>query len=323
MDAEVGRERKSEAKIEVKIQVKEAMKQLKPVQAAASSFSSPTSALVSTCPQNTEALEIELLLDALYRACEHDFRGYARPSLTRRLARAREHFGCGSYSQLQDRLLHEPAVAPELLGFLTVQVSEMFRDPGYFRALRHEVVPHLKTYPSLKVWVAGCGTGEELYSLAILFREEGLEDRTVFYATDIDRDALKKAEAGIYELDRLALFTTNHRRSGARQSLSEYYHAGSRAAVFDKTLRRQTVFAEHNLVSDAVFAEAHLISCRNVLIYFARPLQSRAVGLFTEALARKGFLGLGDKETLRFTDHDEAFERFAQKERIYRKRGDL
>lgn len=301
------------------------MKQLKPVQAEAPSFSSSTSVLAATCSSSssTDVLEIELLLDALHRAHEYDFRGYARPSLTRRLAQAREHFGCRSYSQLQDLLLHEPMALPKLLGYLTVQVSEMFRDPGYFRALRQEVVPHLKTYPSLKVWVAGCGAGEELYSLAILFREEELEDRTVFYATDIDRDALKQAEAGIYSLDRLALFTTNHRRSGAKGSLSEYYHAGSRAAVFDRTLRKRTVFAEHNLVSDAVFAEAHLISCRNVLIYFGRPLQSRAVGLFTEALVRKGFLGLGDKETLRSTGHDEAFEPFVPRERIYRKRGEL
>jgi chemotaxis protein methyltransferase CheR len=269
----------------------------------------------------TDALEIELLLESLYRAYEYDFRGYARPSLTRRLALAREHFGCRSYSQLQDVVLHEPMALPKLLGYLTVQVSEMFRDPGYFRALRHEVVPHLKTYPSLKVWVAGCGAGEELYSLVILFREEGLEDRTLFYATDIDRDALKEAEAGIYSLDRMASFTTNHRRSGAKESLSEYYHAGSRAAVFDKTLRKRTVFAEHNLVSDAVFAETHLISCRNVLIYFDRPLQRRAIGLFREALVWKGFLGLGDKETVHFTGHDETFESFVRKERIYRKRG--
>lgn len=280
------------------------------------------SALAATFPQSPEMLEIELLLDALYRVCEYDFRGYSRPSLTRRLAQAREHFGCRSYSQLQG-LLHERNVLPELLGFLTVQVSEMFRDPGYFRALRHEVVPHLRTYPSLKVWVAGCGTGEELYSLAILFREEGLEDRTIFYATDIDRGALKIAEAGIYELDRVALFTANHRRSGAKEPLSKYYHAQSRVAVFDQALRRRTVFAEHNLVSDAVFVEAHLISCRNVLIYFNRSLQDRAVRLFAETLVRKGFLGLGDKEMLRFTSHAEAFGRFVPTERIYRKREDL
>jgi chemotaxis protein methyltransferase CheR len=273
--------------------------------------------------KKTDALEIELLLESLYRAYEYDFRGYARPSITRRLTLAREHFGCRSYSQLQDLLLREPAALPKVLDYLTVPVSEMFRDPGYFRALREEVLPHLQTYPSIKVWVAGCGAGEELYSLAIVFREEGLEDRTLFYATDIDRDALKKAEAGVYALDRLASFTTNHRRSGAKESLSEYYQAGSRAAVFDKTLRKRTVFAEHNLVSDAVFAEVQLISCRNVLIYFDRPLQNRVIGLFTEALARKGFLGLGDKETLQGIGHDDAFEAFAKKERIYRKRGTL
>ncbi|CUS35025.1 CheR family methyltransferase [Candidatus Nitrospira nitrificans] len=278
---------------------------------------------VSTLPEKTDDLEAQLLLEALYQAYEYDFRGYAKPSITRRLAQARSHLGCRSYSELQDKLLHDPAVLPRLLGFLTVQVSEMFRDPGYFRALRQEVVPHLKTYPSLKVWVAGCGAGEELYSLAILFREEGLEDRTIFYATDVDADALRKAEAGVYGVDRLALFTTNHRRSGAKGSLSEYYHADSRAAVFDKTLRKRTVFANHSLVSDAVFAEVHLISCRNVLIYFGRPLQHRAVGLFRDALARRGFLGLGDKESLRFIGQHEVFEPFVAKERIYRKRGEL
>jgi len=271
----------------------------------------------------TDELEVELLLEALLRAYEYDFRGYARPSITRRLAQAKSRLSCRSYSHLQERLLHDPAVLPQLLGDLTVQVSEMFRDPRYFLALRQDILPHLKTYPSLKVWIAGCGAGEELYSFAILFREEGLEDRTHFYATDINRDALKKAETGVYALDRIAQWTTNHRRSGATGSLSEYYYAGAQAAVFDKTLRRRTVFADHSLASDAVFAEVHLISCRNVLIYFDQPLQSRAVGLFKEALVRKGFLGLGDKESLRFSGHQEAFEPFIARERIYRKREDL
>jgi len=271
----------------------------------------------------TDELEVELLLEALFRAYEYDFRGYARPSITRRLAQDKSRLSCRSYSHLQERLLHDPAVLPQLLGDLTVQVSEMFRDPRYFLALRQDILPHLKTYPSLKVWIAGCGAGEELYSFAILFREEGLEDRTHFYATDINRDALKKAETGVYALDRIAQWTTNHRRSGATGSLSEYYYAGAQAAVFDKTLRRRTVFADHSLASDAVFAEVHLISCRNVLIYFDQPLQSRAVGLFKEALVRKGFLGLGDKESLRFSGHQEAFEPFIARERIYRKREDL
>ena len=182
-------------------------------------------------------------------------------------------------------------------------------------------MPHLKTYPSLKVWVAGCSAGEEVYSLAILFREEGLESRTIIYGTDIDPTALKKAEAGVYDLDRIALFTENHRRSGGRSSLSDYYTAAYGAAVFDKSLRQRVVFSDHSLVSDAVFAEVHLVSCRNVLIYFDRELQDRALGLFKDALTRKGFLGLGAKENLRFSRHAEAFTEFAQAERIYQKRG--
>jgi chemotaxis protein methyltransferase CheR len=202
-----------------------------------------------------------------------------------------------------------------------VQVSELFRDPTYFLAIRELVVPHLRTYPSLKVWVAGCSAGEELYSLAILFREEGLEERALFYGTDINPDALKKAEAGVYSLDRIPLFTENHRRSGGKSSLSDYYTAGYGAAVFDKTLRRRAVFSDHSLVSDEVFAEVQLVSCRNVLIYFDLDIQDRAIGLFNDSLVRKGFLGLGAKESLRFSRHTDAFADFARDERIYQKRG--
>lgn len=269
----------------------------------------------------SDDIELRLLLEAIYQRYQYDFRSYSMASIKRRLAQAREHFGCRSFSMLQDKVMHEPSMLSHMLSYLTVQVSEMFRDPDYFRALRQQVIPHLKTYPSIKVWVAGCSTGEELYSLAIVFREEGLEGRTRFYATDIHSSALAAAEAGVYALDRIALFSDNHRRSGARCSLSEYYTAGYNAAVFDKTLRRRVVFSDHSLVSDAVFAEVQLVSCRNVLIYFDRPLQDRAIGLFRDALVRKGFLGLGAKETLRFSRHAEAFTEVAAKERIYRKRG--
>ena len=207
-----------------------------------------------------------------------------------------------------------------MLGYLTVQVSEMFRDPSYFRAIREKVVPHLRTYPSLKVWVAGCSGGEELYSLAILFREEGLEQRTLFYATDINQEALAQAEAGVYSIDRIQLFTENHRKSGGKSSLSDYYSAAYGRASFDKSLRQQVVFSDHSLVTDAVFAEMHLISCRNVLIYFDRVLQDRALGLFAESLARKGFLGLGSKESLRFSDQAEPFTDFVRDEKIYQRR---
>nr|WP_303652718.1 CheR family methyltransferase [Paludisphaera mucosa] len=260
------------------------------------------------------------MLEAVFQRYHYDFRGYARESIRRRLHLARDQFGCDTFSQLQDRVLHDPTTLPTLLSYLTVQVSEFFRDPSYFRALREKVVPYLKTYPWLKVWVAGCATGEEAYSLAILFREEGLEERTIFYATDVSRGALKKAEAGVYELDRIPLFTENHRRAGGRSSLSDYYTARYGAAVFDRSLRRRIVFSDHNLVSDSVFAEVQLVSCRNVLIYFDRELQDRAIGLFQEALVRKGFLGLGSKENLRFSRHADAFADFHAEDRIYQKR---
>lgn len=267
----------------------------------------------------TEDLEIGLLLEALFQRYHYDFRSYARASIKRRLAQAREQMGFASLSAMQDSLLHDPATLGRLLGYLTVQVSEMFRDPSYFRALREKVLPHLRTYPSLKVWVAGCSHGEELYSLAILFREEGLEDRTIFYATDINPAALQAAEAGVYPLDQLRKFTANHQKAGGKSSLSDYYTADYGRAIFDKSLRSRVVFSDHSLVTDAVFGEMHLISCRNVLIYFDRPLQDRAIGLFRESLARKGFLGLGSKESLRFSRHAGAFAEFDRDEKIYQR----
>ncbi|HEY3780367.1 MAG TPA: CheR family methyltransferase [Fimbriimonadaceae bacterium] len=268
----------------------------------------------------TEDIEIQLLLEAIYLKYNYDFRKYARASIKRRLTRAKESLRCSSFSMLQDRILHDPAVFPPLLSYLTVQVSEMFRDPEYFKAIREQVIPYLKTFPSLKVWVAGCSHGEEVYSLAILFREEGLEKRTLYYGTDINYQALEIAEKGIYPLDQIALFTENHRRSGGKSSLSDYYTAGYGSAVFDKSLRERIVFSNHSLVSDAVFAEVHLISCRNVLIYFDRDVQDRAVGLFEEALAYRGFLGLGSKETLRHSKYVNSLEDFVKEEKIYRKR---
>jgi chemotaxis protein methyltransferase CheR len=269
--------------------------------------------------EKVEDIEIRLLLEALYSRYHYDFRNYAMASLKRRLRQAREQLGFETISALQDRLLHDAAVLPRLLGYLTVQVSEMFRDPSYFRAIREKVVPHLKTYPSLKIWVAGCGGGEELYSLVILFREEGLERRTLFYATDISQEALAHAEAGFYGIDRIQMFTENHRKSGGKSSLSDYYSAAYGKASFDKSLRQQVVFSDHSLVTDAVFGEMHLISCRNVLIYFDQLLQDRALGLFAESLARRGFLGLGSKESLRFSDHASSFADFVREEKIYQR----
>ncbi|MDP9046072.1 MAG: protein-glutamate O-methyltransferase CheR [Pseudomonadota bacterium] len=277
-------------------------------------------AQVKPADSRTFDIELQLLVDALYLKFHFDFRGYARASLRRRVAAALARFGCDSVSQLQHLLLHDPATFPALLDFLTVQVSDMFRDPSYFRALREQVVPLLRTYPSLKLWVAGCSAGEEAYSLAILLREEGLLSRSLIYATDINAQALKRAEEGVYELERIAGFTTNHQESGARGSLSDYYTAAYGRAKFDKTLRQHIVFSDHSLATDSVFAEVQLVSCRNVLIYFDRELQNRAVRLFRDALCRKGFLGLGTKESLRFSTSTDAFDEFAPDARIYRRK---
>ncbi len=276
---------------------------------------------MKTDAAETESIELRLLVEAIYQKYHYDFRDYSSASIKRRLVQARERLGCATFSALQERVLHDPEVLPRMLGFLTVQVSEMFRDPSFFRTLREQVVPHLRTYPSLKVWIAGCSGGEELYSLAILFREEGLEERTLFYATDINTEALRKAEAGVYDIDRIALFTANHQHAGGKSSLSNYYTAAYGNAVFDKSLRKRAVFSDHSLVSDAVFAEAQLVCCRNVMIYFNRDLQDRAVGLFKDSLVRRGFLGLGAKESLHFSAHAAAFTEFARDDRIYQKRG--
>jgi chemotaxis protein methyltransferase CheR len=265
-------------------------------------------------------IELPLLLEAIHLKYSYDFRRYATSSLKRRLEQALQNFDCRSLSALQERVLREPEVMRGLLAHLTVQVSEMFRDPSFYRALRDRVVPYLRTYPSLKVWIPGCATGEEVYSLAILLREEGLLERTLIYATDINPEALRKAEAGIYDLDRIADFSKAYCQAGGRASHSDYYTAGYDAAVFDKTLRESVLFSDHSLATDSVFAEVQLVSCRNVLIYFDRSLQDRAVALFRDALCRKGFLGLGAKETLTFSNQAAEFAEFVREERIYQKR---
>jgi chemotaxis protein methyltransferase CheR len=265
-------------------------------------------------------IELQLLIDAIYLKYHYDFRRYAHASLKRRMTSALTRLDCQTFSQLQDRVLHEPGTFPLLLDYLTIPVSEMFRDPGYFLALRQLVVPVLRTYPSLKIWVAGCSAGEEAYSLAILLREEGLLERTLLYGTDINPQILQKATAGVYDIARIAGFTENHRNSGARSSLSDYYTAAYGRAVFDKSLKEHIVFSDHSLATDSVFAEVQLVSCRNVLIYFNRDLQDRAIGLFREALCRKGFLGIGSKESLRFSAHADRFTELVRDQRVYQRR---
>jgi chemotaxis protein methyltransferase CheR len=267
----------------------------------------------------TADIEMRLLLEAIYLRFHYDFRSYSRASLKRRIAASLPRLGCASISALQERLLHEPAVLGALLQFLTVQVSDMFRDPAFFRVLRERISPELETYPSLKVWVAGCSTGEEVYSLAITLAETRLLERTLIYATDINPDALARAEAGVFELDRVAAFDANYRMSGGKRDLSDYYTEAYGGAVFSRSLRSNVVFSDHSLATDNVFAEVQVVACRNVLIYFDGSLQDRAVGLFADSLCRRGFLGLGAKETLRFSGRSASFRDCAEEERWYQR----
>ena len=270
-------------------------------------------------PQAVADIEVRLLVEAVFLRYGHDFRDYAPASLKRRVLQAQHRMGAPSISALQERVLRDADEFARLLQFLTVPVSEMFRDPAYFLALRRHVVPVLRTYPSVKVWVAGCSTGEEAYSMAILLREEGLLERTILYATDINHASLDRARQGIFALDAMQSFTRNYQRAGGLRSFSDYYTAAYGGALFDKALREAITFADHSLATDFVFSETQLVSCRNVLIYFNRALQDRALGLFHESLARRGFLGLGSKETLDFSAYAGRFEPVSRPDRIYRR----
>ncbi len=245
--------------------------------------------------------QLDALLDVIYQHYHYDFRGYARASLRRRVAAAMGRLGVESVTEVRRRIATDARAFAELLPWFTVQLSDLFRDPQYFRFFREHIVPVLRTYPSRKLWVAGCSTGEEAYSFAIILREEKLLDRTLIYATDIYEQSLRTATSGIYDLDRMRTFTENHRLAGGTTSLSEHYTTSAQGAMFDKDLRDHIVFADHSLATDAVFAEVHAVSCRNVLIYFATELQNRALGLFHGALVRGGWLGLGPKETIEFS----------------------
>jgi chemotaxis protein methyltransferase CheR len=263
--------------------------------------------------------ELTHLLDAVFRRYHYDFRSYAPASLKRRLAVALTWFGVEGLDALEARVVEDAEAFTRLLRFLTVQVSDLFRDPAYFRAIRRTVVPYLETYPSLKVWVAGCATGEEAYSLAILLEEEGLLERTLIYGTDIHPESLRTAAEGIYAVDRFSRFSANYLAAGGKASLSDYYTASYDSAVFERRLRKAILFSDHSLATDSAFAEVQLVSCRNVLIYFDRTLQDRAVGLLRDSLCHRGFLGLGNKESLRLSVHAPEFRELVAEERLYQR----
>lgn len=264
-------------------------------------------------------IELRMLVEAVYLKYNYDFRDYTGASQKRRVLVAMREMGCNTVSELQSRVLHDPNGFAQLLQFLTIPVTEMFRDPEYFRAVREQVAPFLKTYPSLKIWVAGCSTGEEVYSLAILLKEEGLLERSIIYATDINPKSLETARRGVYPIDRMRLYTENYQKSGGKAAFSDYYTAAYGGALFERSLIENVTFADHSLSTDTVFSETHFVSCRNVLIYFNRTLQDRVFGLFHESLCHRGFLGLGSKESIDFSSYAGRFEPLARRERVYRK----
>jgi chemotaxis protein methyltransferase CheR len=266
-----------------------------------------------------EQIEIELLLEGIHRRYGFDFRDYAPASLRRRLRRRMDGEKVATVSALQDLLLHDPAVMERLLLDLSVNVTAMFRDPSFFVSLRQKVVPLLRTYPFSRIWVAGCSTGEEVYSLAIVLAEEGLADRVRIYATDINEAVIETAKLGVFPLEKMQEYTQNYIRAGGTRSFSEYYVARYDGALFARSLVDAAVFAQHNLVSDAAFNEFNVIVCRNVMIYFAEPLQRRVHSLFYESLATFGVLALGQKETIRFSPHAARYEELDAAERLYKK----
>lgn len=268
-----------------------------------------------------ETIEFDLLLEAIHRRYGYDFRAYARASIERRIRLFLSAAGCASVGEMIPRVLHEPAFFSRLLPYFSIPVTEMFRDPWVYRAVREQVVPLLRTWPHVKVWHAGCATGEEVYSLAILLKEEGLYERATIYATDFSDGALDQARAGTYDIDKLQEATRNYQQAGGKTSLADYYHAAYGAAAMDPALRERIVFASHNLASDSVFGEMHLVFCRNVMIYFNRALQDRALGLFAESLVHGGFLCLGTKEDLQFSAVKGSFEVVDPKARLYKKTG--
>ncbi|HQS32285.1 MAG: chemotaxis protein CheR [Polaromonas sp. 39-63-203] len=263
--------------------------------------------------------QMRRLMEAIYRKYSYDFRDYTGASQKRRVAHALAQLNCPTIPALQAGVERDPTLFQQLLQYLTIPVSEMFRDPAFFLTLREQVLPVLQTYPSLKIWVAGCSTGEEAYSLAILLKEEGLLERSLIYATDINATSLDKARRGIFPLASVRTHTTNYQQAGGRRAFSDYYIAAYDGAIFDKTLAQNITFADHSLATDSVFSETQLVLCRNVLIYFNRTLQDRALGLFHESLSHRGFLGLGSKESIDFSAYANRFEPLVKAQRLFRK----
>lgn len=265
-------------------------------------------------------LEIDLFITGIWRQYGYDFRQYSRAHIKRRILHYIGKMNYQSVSMLQHDVLHDPEVFRNLLPEFSINVTEMFRDPNFFNFLREEVVPYLKSFPRLKIWHAGCSSGEEVYSMAILLKEEGLYDRSIIYATDFNDRILKKAEEGIYPISAIKEYTKNYFKAGGKAAFSDYYTASYDSAIIAKHLKENISFAQHNLVIDGVFGEMDVVICRNVLIYFDRDLQKKVITLFHDSLSPTGILCLGTKETLSYADEVDQYETLSEPYRVYRKK---
>lgn len=269
--------------------------------------------------EDTSELEISLLLEAVYQKYGYDFRQYSKAHIKRRVMNKMTLSGLKEVSKIQSKVLNDELFASEFLQDLSITVTEMFRDQNFYRSLRENVLPVLKTYPFIRIWHAGCATGEEAYSMAILLQEEGLYDRTTIYATDFNQHALNRGKEGIFTNTMMKEYTTNYQLSGGKESFSDYYTSDYDNVIMNQSLKKNIVWANHNLVTDSVFAEVHLILCRNVLIYFDRNLQNSVHRLFYDSLIKGGILCLGAKESIRYSDVFEKYTEVDSKNRIFKK----
>ncbi|WP_052087685.1 CheR family methyltransferase [Paenibacillus wynnii] len=274
---------------------------------------------MTTGKNELEIIEIELLLEGVYRLYGYDFRNYALPSLKRRIWHHVHSENVPSISALQEKVLHDRACFERLIYSLSIPVTEMFRDPGLFLTFRQKVIPLLRTYPYIRIWHAGCSTGEEVYSMAILLHEEGLYDKARIYATDMNNRSLQQAKEGVYEISKMKQYTKNYLEAGGTRAFSEYYSAKYNSVILQPYLRKNIIFAEHNLATDTSFNEFNVIFCRNVMIYFNDELRDNVHGLFNESLSRFGVLVLGSKESIHFTKYSDSYEALDRVEKIYRK----
>ncbi|MCU9612544.1 protein-glutamate O-methyltransferase CheR [Caldibacillus lycopersici] len=266
-----------------------------------------------------EKLEINLLLQGIFHWYGHDFRNYSYQSIRRRVWHRVHAEKLSTILELLDVVLHDADCLQRLIADFSINVTEMFRDPSFFWHFRKQVIPLLKTYPSIRIWHAGCSTGEEVYSMAILLHEEGIYDRTKIYATDMNAKVLKTAKNGVFPIEHMKKYTKNYFEAGGTVSLSDYYTVSNNGVKFHPSLSKNIVFAQHNLVTDRSFNEFHVILCRNVLIYFNRSLQNKVHNLFYESLGLFGILGLGDKETIYYTEKKDCYEEIVHTQKLYRK----